>query len=195
MCLCQTGTQPFIQRSHVHIHKHHLQRERLILLLHNGRQNHGLLLYFCGKAPDHVQASTVTRHLIVCICKYVEMILGHIFSGIFFYMVQKKSPIAVTRFYVLWWPKNCCTVQASGCFSFVFNILAARSDCFFDTCDSYVDAAWVIHIWQPSGTCKGADNVMQRITFPDSGDKFLDLRGHSEIKCLKFDSNDKLDLF
>lgn len=55
------------------------------MLLVKGGENYGLLLYFCGKAPNHVQASTVVRQLIVCICKYVEMLLrAHFYQGFFF---------------------------------------------------------------------------------------------------------------
>lgn len=146
-----TGTQPSLQRSHIYLHQHHLQGKRLMLLDKSG-ENHGSLLYFCGKAPNHVQASTVTGHLIVCNCKYVEMILrAHYLIRDFFLSAQyiKVTHFTDTSFNVLWWPKNCCTVQASSCFSFFFYILAARSDDFSDTFVSDADVGLVIHIWRP----------------------------------------------
>lgn len=70
-----------------------------------------------------------------------------------------------------------------------------RSDYVFDTYASHVDDGLLIDIWQQRGNCKTADNVMQRIAFPDFADKFLSLWDNREVKCLKCELNDKLDLF
>lgn len=56
------------------------------MLLNKGGEKPWTSAVFCGKAPNHVQASTVTRQLIICICKYVEMILrAHFYQGFFLY--------------------------------------------------------------------------------------------------------------
>lgn len=180
MCLCvcldQTGTQPSLQRSHVYLHKHHLQRERLILLLDKEGQNHRRLLYFCGTAPNHVQASTVVRHFIVCICKYVEIIRGHIFVRDFFskWYIKKNHPGLIHVFVFCDDHRTVALFRLPAAFHFSLTFWQ-RDLTFSLTHDSYVDDGLVIHIWQPSGNCKSADNVMQRSGFPDSGDEFLSL--------------------